>query len=286
MTTIALTQSTPAKAKARNALLVASGMLGALVGLGWAGLQIQPAPFPAVSPPPAPPETIPLPTGLPPPVERFYRQVYGEQVPVIKTAVISGRGTMRPVGGITLPARFRFTHVAGRSYRHYFETTLFGVPVMRVNEYYVEGKGRMELPWGVEDGEKIDQGANLSLWAETIATLPAALLTDPRVRWEPIDGVTALVVVPFGATEERFVARFDPTTGRPWLLESMRYKGATGSKTLWLNESRGWVRLGDYTLPTIGTATWGDDGTPWLVFTIEDVAYNLDVDTSLETKGP
>src|SRR5687767_8815407 len=139
MTIIALTQSTPAKAKARKALLAAGGILLALIGLGWVGLQTQPAPFPAVPRPPAPPETIPLPAGLPPPVERFYRQVYGEQVPVIKTAVISGRGTMRPVGGITLPARFRFTHVAGRSYRHYFETTLFGVPVMRVNEYYVEG---------------------------------------------------------------------------------------------------------------------------------------------------
>jgi hypothetical protein len=286
MTTIALTQSTPAKAKARKALLVAGGMLGALVGLGWAGLQIQPAPFPAVSPPPALPETIPLPTGLPPPVERFYRAIYGEQVPLITSAVISGRGTMRPFAGISFPARFRFTHVAGRSYRHYFETTLFGVPVMRVNEYFVEGKGRMELPWGVEDGDKIDQGANLSLWAETIATLPAVLLTDPRVRWESIDDVTALLVVPFGAAEERIVARFDSKTGQLWLLESMRYKGAAGAKTLWLNESRGWARLGDYTLPTIGTATWGDDGTPWLMFTIEDVAYNLDVDTSLTARGP
>src|SRR5690349_391474 len=96
MTIMVLTQSTPAKAKARKALLVAGGVLGAVVSLGWAGLQIQPAPFAAVQPPPTPPETIPLPTGLPPPVERFYRQVYGEQVPLITSAVISGRGSMRP----------------------------------------------------------------------------------------------------------------------------------------------------------------------------------------------
>jgi hypothetical protein len=235
---------------------------------------------------PAPPKTIPLPAGLPAPVERFYRQVYGERAPLITSAVISGRGTLRPVGGITFPARFRFAHEAGRSYRHYFETTIFGLPVMKVNEYFVDGKGRMELPWGVEEGERIDQGANLSLWAETVATLPAILLADARVRWEPIDDATALLVVPFGATEERFVARFDPATGRLWLLESMRYKGAAGVKTLWLNESREWARLGDYMLPTVGSATWGDDGRPWLVFTFEDVAYNVDVDTSLEAQGP
>jgi hypothetical protein len=219
-------------------------------------------------------------------VERFYRQAYGDQVPVIRTAVISGRGTMRPVAGITFPARFRFTHEAGRNYRHYFETTVFGVPVMKVDEYYVNGKGRMELPWGAEDGEKIDQGANLSLWAETLGMLPAVLLTDERVRWEGIDDATALLVVPFGAAEERFVVRFDPDTGRPWLMESMRYKSATGVKTLWLNESSGWAPLGGYTLPTIASATWADDGKPWLVFTVEDVAYNVDVDTSPTAKGP
>jgi hypothetical protein len=275
-----------ARKNAVKTLTIAGGLLAALAGLGWVGLRVQPAPFPAVPHSPMPPETIPLPAGLPAPVERFYRQVYGERVPRIRSAVISGRGTMRPVGGITLPARFRFTHEAGRNYRHYFETTVFGVPIMQVDEYYVGGKGRMELPWGVDEGEKIDQGANLSLWAETITMLPAVLLTDARVRWEPVDEVTALLVVPFGAAEERFVVRFDPATGWPWLLESMRYKGAAGVKTLWLNESQRWATLGGYTLPTVGSATWGDDGKPWLVFTIEDVAYNVDVDTSMAAKGP
>jgi hypothetical protein len=286
MTPIAVTR--PARARiridARKALLIPGGILAAILGLGWLGLQVRPAPFATVPRKLVPPETIRLPAGLPAPVERFYRQVYGDSVPVIKTAVISGRGTMRPVGGISFPARFRFTHQAGQSYRHYFETTFFGLPLMRVNEYYVGGTGRMELPWGVDQGEQIDQGANLSMWAETLMSLPAVLLTDPRVRWEPVDGAIAVLVVPFGAAEERLVVRFDPATGRPWLFESMRYKSASGAKTLWLNESRGWARLGDYTLPTVGSATWGDDGSPWLVFTIEDLAYN--VDTSLSAKGP
>jgi hypothetical protein len=286
MTSIALRGATGARASAARALLISGGLLAAVIGLGWAGLQVAPAPFPAVPRAPMPPETIPLPAGLPAPVARYYRLVYGERVPVITSAVISGRGTLRPIAGITFPARFRFTHDAGRNYRHYFETTIFGVPVMKVNEYYVDGTGRMEMPWGIEEGQKIDQGANLSLWAEKAAMLPATLLADERVRWEPVDDATALLVVPFGTAEERFVARFDPATGRMWLLESMRYKSATGEKTLWLNQSSGWATLGGYMLPTIGSATWGDDGRPWLVLTIEDVAYNVEVDTSRAARGP
>jgi len=43
-------------------------------------------------------KTIPLPEGLPAPVERYYRTVYGEQIPVIDTVVIAGRGRIRPFG--------------------------------------------------------------------------------------------------------------------------------------------------------------------------------------------
>ncbi|MGI6317997.1 MAG: hypothetical protein ACOX1J_04595 [Dethiobacteria bacterium] len=46
---------------------------------------------------------------MPPPVERFYSRIYGDDVPVITSAVITGRVNMRPVGGITFPGRFRFT---------------------------------------------------------------------------------------------------------------------------------------------------------------------------------
>ncbi len=266
---------------------ISGGVLAALVGLGWAGLRVQPAPFATAAPQqPGIPKTIPLPAGLPMPVERFYRQLYGESVPVITSAIISGRGSMRPVGSLSFLARLRFTHRAGQSYRHYFETTVFGLPVMKVNEYFVDGQGRMELPWGVQAGEQIDQAANLSLWGEMAAWLPAALLTDPRVRWEAVDDSTALLVVPFDQAEERFVARFDPATGRLWLLESMRYKGGSQAKTLWFNELREWGRVSGHTLPTVCTVTWGDDGRPWLALTIEEVVYNVEVDTSLAAKGP
>lgn len=51
--------------------------------------------------------------------------------------------------GITLPARLRFTHKAGESYRHYIEATFWGLPVLKVNEHFLKGKSRLALPFGV-----------------------------------------------------------------------------------------------------------------------------------------
>src|SRR4026209_2688874 len=85
--------------------------------LGWLGLQIKPtsfSPFPEKTPPL---KTIPPPAGLPAPVERFYKTVYGDEIPVIETAVIKGRAVISPFG-FKLPARFLFVHTAGKDYRH------------------------------------------------------------------------------------------------------------------------------------------------------------------------
>ncbi len=264
-------------------VLIVVASLTALIVFGWIGLQVQPASFPAFSQAQGKLETIPLPEGLPAPVARFYRKIYGERIPVIRTAVISGRATLRPVGPISLPARFRFTHVAGQDYRHYIEATVFGMPILTINESYIAGSSRQQMPWGTTENDPgANQAANLGLWAEAI-WYPSIFLTDARVHWNAVDDVMATLTVPFAERTEMFVARFDPRTNLLSYLESMRFK--TDQKVLWMNEARAWGDLAGSTVLKKSAVVWMDDGKPWANFEVEEIVLNADVSQSIGGTG-
>jgi len=241
------------------------------------GLKIKPKPFPSYAGSASPPDTVPLPDNLPIPVERFYRTLYGERVPVIRSAILSGPARLR-LGGIPFKGRYRFVHEAGQGYRHYIEATFFGLPLMKVNEFYLDGVGRIELPFGVtEDEPKINDAANLGLWAETV-WFPALYITDPRVEWLPLDDATAALVVPFGEAKQTLIVRFDPATSLITHLEAMRFKGEDSpSRTRWIDEGVAWRELDGQLTMTTGAVTWMDEGSPWAVFEIEEMVLNADV---------
>lgn len=271
----------------RNLLLVILGVV-ILVGFaGWLGLQVRPQPFPAYPDKSPTLQMVPVPEGLPAPVERYYRTVYGESVPVVESAVIQGRAVIRPIMNISLPARFVFVHEAGKNYRHYIEATWFGIPLMKVNEGYVDGVSFFEGPMGsYRDDPNTNQAANLALWAEA-GWFPGLWLTDPRVRWEAVDEQTALLYVPFEAGEDTFVVRFDPESGLIDVMEAMRYRDPGEGKPmiLWITRNDLDQMLPGTKISAVGSATWLDQGKPWAIFSVEELVYNVNVSEYIRQKG-
>ena len=70
--------------------------LGSLLGLAWLGLRVPPAPFFSGAPRARGGAGVPIPADVPPPVLRYYRAVFANgAVPVVDSAVLSGRGASR-----------------------------------------------------------------------------------------------------------------------------------------------------------------------------------------------
>jgi hypothetical protein len=268
-------------------LLIIIGVLAVLFFLGWLGLKVKPNPFSAYSEKAPELKTIPLPAGLPAPVERFYKTVYGDKIPVIETVVIKGRATIAPFG-VKLPARFLFVHNTGKDYRHYIEATWFGIPLLKVDEGYLDGRSFFESPMGkIYDDASTNQAANLAVWAEA-AWFPSIWITDSRVHWEAVNDTTALLFIPFEGQEENFVMRFNPGTGLLDSMEAMRFRdsGPQAKKILWITRNIEGKKIKGTQLDAIGSATWLDQGKPWAIFALEEVNYNVDVSQYIRQKGP
>jgi hypothetical protein len=66
----------------------------------------------------------------------------------------------------------------------------------------------------------------------------------------------------------------------------MRYREATGeAKIPWRNEPLDWQTLNGIKIPSPAAVIWLDEGTPWSVWTVEDVVYNVDVSEYVEARG-
>lgn len=269
-----------------NFLAVVAALLIILIALGYWGLHVRPEPFAPFPAPSSDAPSVPMPSSLPAPVARYFQAALGDKVPVVTSAVISGRGHIRLMG-LRFPARYRFTHLAGRGYRHYIETTFFGRPFFKVNEWYLEGHARMELPVGViENDAKTDMAANLGLWGESFF-LPAVFLTDSRVRWEPVNDTQARLIVPFGAETDSIDVAFDAQTGLVREMVALRWKQPTSpSKLRWMLGVAAWQRFGGMLLPADWSLTWEDEQGPWFAARVEEAVYNADVTAYIRAKGP
>jgi hypothetical protein len=268
--------------------VLASVALGvaALIGVVFIGLRVPAPSFPFITPASAPLTTTPIPTELPPPVQRFLRAVYGDAVPQFQTAVIIGRGTLAPMAGIAMPARFQFSYDRARGHYHAIETTWFGLPLMRVDERYLDEHAILQIPvvGRVENDAHTDHASRQGFWAELMAWIPATML-DPRLQWQPLDDTSARVFLPGADAVEGFTLRFDSQTHFLLTVDTERYRDTGDSALLdWHNVALEWGDLAG--IPTmLRSSTHWESDPAWATWEIEQVSLNVPVAARLDQFG-
>jgi hypothetical protein len=257
----------------KNALLITTGGIGGLLGLGGLGLRVPPR---AHRPPAAVADygRIKWAETLPRPVYRHFHRAYGNDAPVIQSAVWLGRARFRR--GAWLWMRFAAYHDVGRAFWRDMEVTWFGLPIIRGKDSYVAGQGVMNINGQISRGPEIDQGAFLSLWSEA-ALFPSATIGRAGPEWQPVNETTARLSLPLGQEPEVATLTFDPTTGFLRHFSAERYKRPGGPKVPWRVEYLGWRPFGAALFPSQVKVTWADEGRPWFVATIDDVALNAEL---------
>jgi hypothetical protein len=256
--------------KTMIALLVSS--IGGIV----VGGRIKPRPFKSSNWSSQDLGSVDLPTGLPAPVERYARTIFGSTIPIIESALVMGRAELT-LNGITFNGRYKFYHQAGKAYYHTIELTWFGRPIIKVHERYMNGQAVMALPGGrIENDPKTNSAANQGLWAEAI-WLPSIWFTDERVQWVAVDDTTARLIIPGAAEEEQFTLTFDPVTGLNKQIKTLRYRESKDAvRHRWTNTTLEWTDFKGVYVPARASTQWDDD-KPWAVWHIDEVFYNVDV---------
>lgn len=258
----------------RLALIIA-GVIVALAAIGYLGLQVKPRTSPPPSAQAGDVSSVELPAGLPAPVDRFYRQTYGDEVPLFESAVVWGAPRIR-LGKLWVRMRHVTVYTPGQHDRE-LAVPWFGLPVITGHEYHKDGRAAMDIAGQVTEGPQIDQAGCLGSWGEALMAMPAIYVTDPRVRWEAVDDQTARMTVPCGTGDETFTVAFDPDSGLVRHMTAMRYRGLEDHKTLWHLDVLEWGEVNGVPLPTYGTGRWDDERQPYIKWTVDGILFNADL---------
>jgi len=166
------------------------------------------------------------------------------------------------------------------------EVMPFSRRIMTGQEWYLDGHARLDLPTGLVDNQpRVDRAANLSMWGEYV-WLPGAL-TAARATWEPIDAVSARLVVPQADGPDTLLAFFDPGTGLLERWEALRWRSPQDPEPIrWVTRNHAWTRIDGIGVPALSSVQWADQRQPWLRLSLDDVVWNADLADYLDASGP
>lgn len=219
-------------------------------------------------------------SNLPEPVARYLALAAEEGPRAIETVAVETTAWMRRPGMPRIPLEIRMAHRLGHEFVHDIRIGR-GLLSFRFGlDAYVAGHGLMKVGPSVQTGIEFDQGALIALWGEALG-FPAAWETRTDIRWEPVDGHTARLIILGPEGEIPITVGFDPDTGCPAYCTADRYK-AKAPKVGWTGSFSEWRRFeGGVLAPGRFEVKWADEPFPWIEIRTKSVSVNAVIDDAL-----
>lgn len=253
-------------------MLIVLSAMSFLLFIGWLGFQIMPKSFELdLYPESEPASSMKAKSGISS-VSAYYDTVFDGEAAAIETSVVTGRAAFK-IKGISMKGRFITFYKAAQGFYRYIEVTWFGIPVITGYDLYTEDQAEFCMAGKVERGERIEQGQNLALWAESVWS-PSMLVFSDDIVWHEVNDRTALMQIPYKDEGDAITVIF-ADNGLIEKMEAMRYKGNNPVKSLWEIESIEWADVGGMTIPVKSSVKWGDESSPWAYWDIDSVKYNI-----------
>ena len=216
----------------------------------------------------------------PAPVSRYLETAYSDGVPEVGTVSMEGSGRFRERPLPWLPFANTIWLRPGADRVSDMVVRLGPITVMKVLDAYVDGRGITKFLHTADTGPRVDQGAMHPMLCESLM-FPSCWSRTPGFAWEPVDGHTARLHIPFEAGSEVATVGFDTRTGFPTTFETMRYKGKDGPKVRWRITMHDWRQFGAVAIPERILVRWADERGPWLMMRFERVTLGVELDEPL-----
>jgi hypothetical protein len=215
-------------------------------------------------------------SGLPEPVQSYFKHVLKEGQPYISYAAITHDGqfkTRLDKGWINIKGeQYATTEKPGYIWKG--TTTMF-----TARDMYIADKGRLVVSlfslFNVVDakGEQYNQGELLRWLGESIL-YPTNLLPGERLKWFPIDATTAKLTFIHNGLSLFFIVTFNET-GEITQMETKRYMDKTKLET-WVIKSTDYTEMNNVFVPLTFEVLWrlekGD--FPYARFNVKKIEYD------------
>ena len=218
---------------------------------------------------------------LPAPVARFRTLAAEQGALAVETVSIETTAWMRRPRTPSIPLEIRMAHRLGYEFVHDIRIGRGALSFRFGLDAYVAGHGLMKVGPSVQTGVEFDQGALIALWGEALC-FPAAWAERTDLRWEPVDGHTARLIVVGPEGEIPITVGFDPRTGYPAYCGADRYKAA-GPKVGWIGRFSDWQRFdGNVLAPGRFEVQWADEPRPWIEIRTKTISVTAPIEDALQ----